>query len=151
MSVMREEKSNGWKVRALTCSLDHLFDMRMLPITTKSATMFTLKPLENYKLSAIPTVDQRVPCFTRDHSEHVILVKRATHAQEMAQKIPAVCPGCCHASFCAPLARRILASEPLDEVEVPPDGCKLHDISLAPSCSLCRVPPIYTIVPSSFC
>ena len=153
-SVMREEESTEWKVRALTCSLDHFSNMRMLPITTKSATMFTRKPLENFKLS-VPTAEQigttpPIVWVTRNSSKHVLLVKRATHAQEMAQEIPAVCRGCCNASLFVPLARRVLASEPLDEVKVPPDGCKLHHISLAPFCSLCRVLPSYPIVPSSF-
>ena len=142
MSVTRDEKSNGWKVSALTGSSDHFCNMRLPPIAIENATLFTLKPLENFKL-AVPTVWQRVNTHhivwvTGNSAKHALLVNRATHAHEKAQEIKVVSPGCCcRASLFAPLARRILVSEPLDEVEVSLGGRKLHDILLA----LCHVPP----------
>ena len=140
---MRGEKTTEGKVKALTGSPDHFSDMmicRFIYIAiaswfNKKASLFTLKPLENFKLS-VPICVGQVVWVTRNHSEHASLIHRATHAEEMAQEIPAVCPGCCRASLFAPLARRVLASEPLDEVEVPLDGRKLHDIFLG----LCHVP-----------
>ena len=109
--------------------------MRMHPITVENASVFTIKPLENFKLF-VPAVGQRyntppIVWVTGNHSKHILPVNRATHAHKIAQEVPAVCPRCCRASPFAPLARRILVSEPLDEVEVSFGGRKLHDILLA--------------------
>ena len=153
MSVMREEKSTGWKVRALTGSPDHSMNMmiHLKPFhgtrCTKNASMFALKPLENLKLFVAICVRQvALPEMrrTRNHSKHALLLNRATHAHKKAQEIKVVCPGCCRASLFVPLARRVLASEPLDEVQVPLDGRKLHDTWLALCCVrlLLIVPPI---------